>query len=201
MHVLAIEVEDVRKMSLRGPKGRGNLLRNEQERGIVAVEIAAVATLLRNDIRRLGVFRRAGSENLEKSNFSPCNIYWSRVIFTRIDIKGPEMSKKDLELFDSEWAILRVVWRLEPCAAPTVQEELQDQRGWAYTTVKTMMDRMVAKGLLKTKRIRNLYLYSAAVTEVQARRNEIMRAVKRAFDGTLTPMMQFLIENDELSDE
>jgi predicted transcriptional regulator len=64
-----------------------------------------------------------------------------------------------------------------------------------------MMDRMVKKGLLTTRRIRNLYLYSAAVTEVQARRNEIMRAVKRAFDGTLTPMMQFLIENDELSEE
>ena len=111
------------------------------------------------------------------------------------------MSKKDLELFDSEWAILRVVWNIEPCAAPTVQEELQDHRGWAYTTVKTMMDRMVKKGLLKTQRIRNLYLYSSAVTQSQARRGEIMRTVARAFDGTLTPMMQFLIENDELSEQ
>ena len=110
------------------------------------------------------------------------------------------MSKKDLELFDSEWAILRVVWTLEPCAAPTVQEELQGEKGWAYTTVKTMMDRMVKKGLLKTQRIRNLYLYSSVVTQSQARRGEIKRAVTRAFDGTLTPMMQFLIENDELSE-
>ena len=106
------------------------------------------------------------------------------------------MSKKDLELFDSEWAILRIVWKLEPCAAPTVREELQDQRGWAYTTVKTMMDRMVKKGLLKTQRIRNLYLYSAAVTQSQARRGEIMRAAKRAFDGALTPMMQFMLDNN-----
>ena len=110
------------------------------------------------------------------------------------------MVEKDLELFDSEWAILRVVWKLEPCAAPTVQEELQDKKGWAYTTVKTMMDRMVGKGLLKTQKIRNLYLYSSTVTQSQARRGEIMRTVKRAFDGTLTPMMQFLIENDELSE-
>ena len=111
------------------------------------------------------------------------------------------MSKKGLELFESEWAILRVVWRLEPCAAPTVQEELRNKKGWAYTTVKTMMDRMVKKGLLETQRIRNLYLYSSAVTESQARRGEIMRTVTRAFDGTLTPMMQFLIENDELSEQ
>jgi len=111
------------------------------------------------------------------------------------------MSKKDLDLFDSEWAILRVVWKLEPCAAPTVQEELQDKKGWAYTTVKTMMDRMVKKGLLNTQRMRNLYLYSSAITQSQARRGEIMRTVTRAFDGTLTPMMQFLIENDELSEQ
>ena len=93
------------------------------------------------------------------------------------------------------------MWNLEPCAAPTVQEELQDKKGWAYTTVKTMMDRMVAKGLLKTQKIRNLYLYSSVVTQSQARRGEIKRAVTRAFDGTLTPMMQFLIENDELSEQ
>jgi len=110
------------------------------------------------------------------------------------------MTKKEPELFDSEWAILRVVWKLEPCTAPTVQEELQGNKGWAYTTVKTMMDRMVKKGLLKTQRIRNLYLYSSAVTQSQARRGEIMRTVARAFDGTLTPMMQFLIENEELSE-
>jgi len=111
------------------------------------------------------------------------------------------MAKKNLELYDSEWAILRIVWKLEPCTAPTVQEELQEERGWAYTTVKTMMDRMVNKGLLKIQKIRSFYLYSSAISQSQARKSEIMRTVKRAFDGTLTPMMQFLIENDELSEQ
>ena len=32
------------------------------------------------------------------------------------------------------------------------------------------------------------------------KRKDVTR-VKRAFDGTFTPMMQFLIENEELSDE
>src|SRR5512145_2492113 len=102
------------------------------------------------------------------------------------------------ELFDSEWAILQVVWDLEPCAAPAVQEVLQKDRGWAYTTVKTLMDRMVKKGLLTTERIRNLYLYRSAITRAEAQRSEILRTVKRAFDGALTPMMQFLIENESL---
>jgi len=111
------------------------------------------------------------------------------------------MKKSDLELFESEWAILEKVWELEPCAAPTVQEALQSKKGWAYTTVKTMMDRMVKKGLLKAKKIRNLYLYSSSVTQAQAKKSEITRTLKRAFNGTFNPMMQFLIENDQLSEE
>jgi BlaI family penicillinase repressor len=105
------------------------------------------------------------------------------------------------ELFESEWAILQVVWEHEPCAAPAVQEVLQEDKGWAYTTVKTMMDRMVRKGLLRTERVRNLYLYRAAITRRQAQQSEIRRTIKRAFDGALTPMMQFLIENESLSDQ
>lgn len=111
------------------------------------------------------------------------------------------MAKKDVELFESEWAILQVVWKLQPCTAPTVQEELESEKGWAYTTVKTIMDRMVKKGLLKVQKIRNLHIYRSAISQRQARRSEIVRTVKRAFDGTFTPMMQFLIENDELSEE
>lgn len=111
------------------------------------------------------------------------------------------MTKLSFELFESEWAILQVVWECEPCAAPAVQEVLWETKGWAYTTVKTIMDRMVRKGLLKTERVRNLYLYWSVVTRAQAQQNELMRTAKRAFDGALTPMMQFLIESEGLSEE
>ena len=109
------------------------------------------------------------------------------------------MAKKNYQLTEGEWAIIQAVWDNEPCAAPTVQEELEAQKSWTYSTVKTMMDRMVTKGLLKTERIRNLILYRSAITKIQAQRGEIMRTVKRAFDGALTPMMQFLLNNHNLS--
>ena len=111
------------------------------------------------------------------------------------------MAKTSRKLTEGEWAIVRAVWDNEPCAAPTVQEVLQSQKGWSYSTVKTMMDRMVTKGLLRTQRIRNLILYSSVITRKQAQSGEIMRAVKRAFDGALTPMMQFMLDNNRLSQE
>lgn len=111
------------------------------------------------------------------------------------------MARKQLDLIESEWAILQVVWRQQPCSAPDVQEALVNQKKWAYTTVKTMMDRMTAKGLLKVEKIRNLHLYRAAVTQKQARKSEIARTIKRAFEGAISPMMQFLVENEDLPDE
>ncbi len=109
------------------------------------------------------------------------------------------MAKKNYELTEGEWAIIQAVWENEPCAAPTVQEKLETKKNWTYSTVKTMMDRMATKGLLKTERIRNLILYRSVVTRIQAQKGEIMRTVKRAFNGALTPMMQFLLNNHKLS--
>jgi len=109
------------------------------------------------------------------------------------------MAEKNYELTEGEWAIIQAVWENEPCAAPTIQEELQARKNWHYSTVKTLMDRMVTKGLLTTERIRNLILYRSAITRIQAQKSEIMRTVKRAFDGALTPMMQFMLDEHKLS--
>jgi len=111
------------------------------------------------------------------------------------------MVKKNYELTEAEWTIIGAVWANEPCAAPTVQEVLHNEKKWSYSTVKTLMDRMAAKGLLKTERIRNLILYRSSITKKEAQRSEIMRAVKRAFNGALTPMMQFLLDSNSLSQE
>lgn len=109
------------------------------------------------------------------------------------------MAVKNHELTEAEWEIIQVVWEREPCAAPTVQEDLVARKKWTYSTVKTLMDRMVGKGLLTTERIRNLILYRSAVSRQQAQRGELMRTLKRAFGGAFTPMMEFMLESDALS--
>jgi BlaI family penicillinase repressor len=106
-----------------------------------------------------------------------------------------------VELTEAEWEIMKVVWAKQPCTAGTVQEELTAIRDRAYSTVKTTMDRMVEKGFLRIEKIRNLQLFSSCVSEIEAKRGEFRRMLQRAFDGALTPMMQFLIEHEGLSKE
>lgn len=108
-------------------------------------------------------------------------------------------SKIDIGLTEAEWEIMKVVWEKQPCAAGTVQEALEKSKDWAYSTVKTTMDRMVEKGFLQIEKIRNLQLFRSCISQVDAKRGEFRRMLKRAFNGALTPMMQFLIEHEGLS--
>src|SRR5437016_14010121 len=111
------------------------------------------------------------------------------------------MPKQTIELTESEWSIIKAVWENEPCAAPTIQEKLRKKTEWTYSTVRTLMDRMVAKGLLTAEKIRNLTLFRSAITRQQAQRGELLYALKNAFNGALTPMVQSLLETGHISAE
>ena len=110
------------------------------------------------------------------------------------------MPLPSLELTRSEWIVLKAVWRREPCTAPGIQEELHQATGWTYSTVRTLMDRMVAKGILQAEKLRNLTLFRSQVTRAQAQQSELLYALKHAFDGALTPMVQHLIETNDLAE-
>ena len=108
------------------------------------------------------------------------------------------MSKHIIELTEAEWYIIMAVWETEPCSAPVIQEKLLKPMGWHYSTVRTLMDRMVTKGVLSAKKAGKLTIYQSAVTRAEAQRGELFYALKHAFNGALTPMVQCLLDNNEL---
>lgn len=65
------------------------------------------------------------------------------------------MPKAEIELTEAEWTIIKAVWESEPCTTPDIQQTLEKQTEWTYSTVRTLMDRMVTKGLLKAENLRN----------------------------------------------
>jgi len=109
------------------------------------------------------------------------------------------MSKPNVELTESEWSVIKAVWETEPCTAPVIQEKLFQPTGWHYSTVRTLMDRMVAKGVLAAKKEGKLTVYRSVVTRAQAQHGELVYALKHAFNGALTPMVQCLLESKDLN--
>jgi BlaI family transcriptional regulator, penicillinase repressor len=109
------------------------------------------------------------------------------------------MSKPTVELTESEWFVIKAVWETEPCTAPVIQEKLFSPTGWHYSTVRTLMDRMVVKGVLKAKKEGKLTIYQSVVTRAQAQSGELFYALKHAFNGALTPMVKCLLESKDFN--
>ena len=110
------------------------------------------------------------------------------------------MPKNSVELTEAEWPVMKVVWETEPCTAPSVREKLAKATGWTYSTVRTLMDRMVAKGVLTARKEGKITIYNSAVTRSQAQRSELFYTLKHAFNGALAPMVQFLLESKDLDE-
>jgi predicted transcriptional regulator len=109
------------------------------------------------------------------------------------------MHQRTIALTGAEWAIIKAVWAGEPCTAPAIQEKLFPETRWTYSTARTLMDRMVAKGLLTAEKKGKITQFRSAVTREQAQRGELLYALKHAFNGALTPMVQCLIETGPLN--
>lgn len=108
------------------------------------------------------------------------------------------MSKHEVELTQAEWRVIKAVWENEPCTAPVIREKLFKATQWTYSTVRTLMDRMVVKGVLAAKREGKMTIYNSIVTRAQAQKGELLYTLKNAFNGALTPMVQCLLDNNDV---
>ena len=96
---------------------------------------------------------------------------------------------------DLEADIMKIVWKSEEITVREVYEELRQERKLAYTTVMTIMNRLVDKNLLKRKSRGNAFVYTATVSE-----NEFAtRLVSEVLDGLLEdfadPALSHIVES------
>jgi BlaI family penicillinase repressor len=109
------------------------------------------------------------------------------------------MARPEVSITEAEWDVLKSLWALGPTTARAVADHLAADRGWAYSTVKTMLDRMAEKGLVKARQVGNVWEFSAAVAEADARRGAWRRFVDAAFGGAVAPALAFIAAEGRLT--
>ena len=62
----------------------------------------------------------------------------------------------------AEWKVMKIVWRLKSCAARDVYEEAGVLHGWAPSTSKTLLRRLVDKSHLTATAVGTSFLYRPA---------------------------------------
>jgi len=109
------------------------------------------------------------------------------------------MSKRIPDLSKAEWAVMQVVWNLKRAVARDIYEDLKTRHRWALTTVRTMLQRLVEKGYLSQHKIGAVYVYTPSIPRCQAVRRTLRDVVDRVLEGSLTPLVAYLLEEEEIS--
>ena len=108
---------------------------------------------------------------------------------------------KDLapKISDSELEVMRVLWRAGDALPVTeIRESLQKSRGWEATTVKTLISRLVAKGVLRQEK-RQVYYYSPLITEAEYNDWATHDLISRVYHGSARDLVAALVRSDGLS--
>jgi predicted transcriptional regulator len=103
------------------------------------------------------------------------------------------------ELPKAEWVIMEALWSRGHATATDLQNDLDASDGWAYSTVKTMLDRLVNKGFVKTRRLGHIYEYSPRLPRQTAVARVVNEEVDRVLEGSLTPFVDRLLAQRKLS--
>ncbi len=104
-----------------------------------------------------------------------------------------------MQLTSAEWRLMKVLWEGSPATAREIAERLPPGKKWAYTTIKTMLARLVTKGAVSEHKRSNLSFYEPILTRRRARRAALRSMLDDAFEGAFGPLMHFLVEEEALS--
>ena len=72
---------------------------------------------------------------------------------------------------DAEWEIMRVVWANDRVTSKKVISVLKEKMDWTQSTIKTILGRLVEKGVLNTEQEGRKFIYTANIEEKEAVRD------------------------------
>ena len=71
------------------------------------------------------------------------------------------------DLTPPELAVMQALWRDRTLSAREVHERVGEAEGWAYTTTRTVTERLAGRGLVQKRRLHGLIVYEPAVSRAE----------------------------------
>jgi len=105
-----------------------------------------------------------------------------------------------MKLTSAEWHVMNALWQEWPATAREVEAKLPEEVDWAYTTIRSVLARLVEKGAIKEYKRSNVSFYEPILTKRKARMATLQSVVSDAFEGAFGPLMHFLVEEEALSE-
>ena len=100
---------------------------------------------------------------------------------------------------DAEWEVMRVVWANGRVTSKKVISVLKEKMDWTQSTTKTILGRLVEKGILNTEQEGRKFIYTANIEEKEAVRDYAEDIFNRICKKKVGSVIGNIIEDHVLS--
>jgi predicted transcriptional regulator len=91
-----------------------------------------------------------------------------------------------------ELECLKSLWKLSEASVKDVRDDLAVNRNLAYTTVMTLLDRLVKKGGASRRKTGRMFVYAPVLPRLLLRKLAVKELVDSFFDGSEQKLLEFL---------
>ena len=111
--------------------------------------------------------------------------------------------KEMTKISDAEWRVCQVLWRDSPLTAGEIVSRLAESTGWNPSTIKTLLTRLVKKGVLGYRSLGREYHYFPKLGEKECIEAHTRLFMERVFNGAMAvgTVAAAFIKNHHLTNE
>jgi len=103
------------------------------------------------------------------------------------------------DISNAEFDVLEALWEGSPATSNEVISRLNTRKDWHEKTVKTLLGRLVKKGILSFEKQQRQYLYYPLIAREDYTKKEATNFVSRLFKGKVAPLVAGFANNNSLS--
>ncbi|VTS21162.1 CopY/TcrY family copper transport repressor [Streptococcus pseudoporcinus] len=71
-----------------------------------------------------------------------------------------------LKISAAEWQVMRIIWANKAIKSSEIITILKDNSHWSQSTIKTLLGRLIDKGLVKAQREGRAFIYQASIQQM-----------------------------------
>lgn len=110
------------------------------------------------------------------------------------------MKEDNVNISDSEWQIMKVLWQFPNSTLKEIAAKVTDC-GWSYTTVRTLVNRLAGKGIIGAdKSVPKNFRYYAIAAEQECKVKEVRSLLEKVFNGSAGMLISALVKDADLSE-
>ncbi|GFZ32619.1 transcriptional regulator [Clostridium zeae] len=109
--------------------------------------------------------------------------------------------KNSPKITESEWLIMKVLWKKHPLTSTEVIDSLKEDSTWSTTTIHTFISRLVKKGAVGVIKESKVYKYYPIILEEQFREEETKTLINKIYDGSQKLFLKYFINDIDLTNE